>query len=244
MLKLPFADEISNASEVRYLLAPVEGKLTCNFIFIQVLKLPIRPGDTLFRALDNALTEEIPPRQSLLVTPPIAFALQFTRFVNMESLDSFGSNGDVEKYKNKVLDLPRTLWLDKYCLSNKVEIADGKELQDKLEKEILELEKKRDKLAVTEVSTFLMNDENYFSLIGTCQQDGKSGVELVKTALTYFQQAISEDPERIEKQKALATQYELVLDVMTVKISGKLISLSLLLLKQKLTFINNIRIRN
>lgn len=103
-------------------------------------------GDTLLSALDRSLAPD--DELNLISRAPETLAFRFSpSSTAVESLAKFGQGAS----KKKPLKLEEEIWLDRFMLGNRKEIAEGRRQIGELKKEREGIEHKRAKLSLTKV---------------------------------------------------------------------------------------------
>lgn len=194
------------------------------------LTIPLEsPSSDMYVALDRQLVineySASPSEEYALFTSlPPSFTFQIERStrprVSAEMWDVTPEQREeelMEVNRQRVLFvLEKEIWLDRYLVNNRKVISEKRAAVRKFREEVHVLEEKKRKLALTEVRQIL----SMRIVPLTCWQTGASAVDLLRATVSYFKEAVSQEPERTAIQSQLADQYEEILRVMEEKIAG------------------------
>ncbi|GAA5862083.1 hypothetical protein JCM3774_006167 [Rhodotorula dairenensis] len=199
-------------------LAPTEDEEAAAYLKLDVNPLADPPED-LFDCLDKALLQssnDNPPRLQLHLLTAIPTMLMFhlERDTVVTSLEKFGTGSssnlasqrhpfrptrrrDTDSEPTQRDDHDELLWLDRYWIKNRVQIAKARTEMAAIEGSLAEVQKKRRDVAMT--------------------PDGKDARQLVRATVEYLEKATSGgNAARAERQKRLKEQWAKVADELDV----------------------------
>lgn len=198
---------------------PADRISGCQYLKLDINPLASPPED-LFDCLDKALLQssnDTPPRLQLhlLTSIPAMLMFHLERDTVVTSLEQFGtgSSSNLASQRHPFRPTKRRddvgtaqgddelLWLDRYWVKNRVEIAKARTEIAALEASLAEARKKRRDVAMT--------------------PDGKDARQLVRTTVKYLEKATSGgDPARAERQRRLREQWAKVADELDGVVQG------------------------